>query len=91
MVELESSSQALAASVALIAVAPKSVGAPTPHELVPTHEESCWRWWMASNIILRAMGGRLAVIQNQSRLGRPLGATPSRAHLRDSTVTDSHA
>ncbi len=61
VVELESSSQASAALVAVMEVAPKRRPpvVPTPHELVPTHEESCWKWWMASNIVLREwQGGR---------------------------------
>jgi hypothetical protein len=47
----ESASQFSATLVEVIAVAPKRVGAPTPHELVPTQEESCWKWWMASNMV----------------------------------------
>ena len=36
------------------AVVPNMRGpeAPTPQELVPTHEESCWRWAMSWNILL---------------------------------------
>merc|ERR1711998_677582 len=49
----ESASQFSETLVLVMAVAPNRVGAPTPHELPPTHDESCWKWWMCSNMLLR--------------------------------------
>lgn len=50
--ELESESQDSAALVDVIETAPKTRGAPTPHEFAPTHEDSWEKWWIVSNILL---------------------------------------
>ena len=66
-VVVESASQDSYTFVAVTDTAPKVMGAPTPHELEPMHDESWLKWWMSVNISPTATHAALRLYYCQKR------------------------